>query len=168
MVIPKKMNGVLLTGHGGFDKLEWHEDLGVPEPGEGEVLIRVLASSVNNTDINTRTAWYSKSVRGDTASVIAKGSTGANAADGGWSGEPISFPRIQGADCCGEIVAVGARGALPPFQTAAVTNCHFKSQMVSSFQMAIFPGLKKDRHRGRDNGANSIVNLLECVQILYE
>lgn len=108
MSVPKKMYGVLLTGHGGMDKLEWRDDLDVPKPREGEVLIRVLASSVNNTDINTRTAWYSKSVRGDTASGAVEGNVGANTADSGWSGEPVSFPRIQGADCCGVIVAVGA------------------------------------------------------------
>lgn len=106
--IPKKMYGVVLSGHGGLDKLVWRDDIGVPRPGKGEVLIRVHASSVNNTDINTRTAWYSKSVREDTASVASGRGVMAGVADGGWSGEPISFPRIQGADCCGEIVAVGA------------------------------------------------------------
>lgn len=108
MPIPEKMCGVLLTGHGGLDNLEWREDLDVPKPGENEVLIRVLASSVNNTDINTRTAWYSKAVREDTAANAIKENVEASKADGGWSGDPISFPRIQGADCCGEIVAVGA------------------------------------------------------------
>lgn len=107
LAIPKKMYGIVLTGHGDLDKLEWHDDIDVPRPGQGEVLIRVHASSVNNTDVNTRTAWYSKSVREDTASVATGSNLQANASDGGWSGEPISFPRIQGADCCGEIVAVG-------------------------------------------------------------
>jgi len=107
MNIPEKMCAVVLTGHGGLDRLEWREDLDVPRPGEGEVLIEVSASSVNNTDINTRTAWYSKAVRGDTASGAAEGNAEADTADGGWSGEPLVFPRIQGADCCGEIVAVG-------------------------------------------------------------
>ncbi|MBT3359131.1 MAG: zinc-binding dehydrogenase [Rhodospirillales bacterium] len=107
MNVPEKMSGVVLSGHGGLDKLEWREDLDVPQPHQGEVLIRVHASSVNNTDINTRTAWYSKSVRGGTSSGGKQGNTEADTADGGWSGVPISFPRIQGADCCGEIVAVG-------------------------------------------------------------
>ena len=52
--LPKTMAAVLLTGHGGFDKLEYREDVPVPQPKMGEVLIRVLAAGVNNTDINTR------------------------------------------------------------------------------------------------------------------
>ncbi|NEV63974.1 alcohol dehydrogenase family protein [Thiorhodococcus minor] len=107
--IPETMFGVVLTGHGGLDKLEWRDDLPVPKPERDEVLIRVHASSVNNTDINTRTAWYSKSVRGDTASAATGGASEAAAADGAWSGQPIAFPLIQGADCCGEIVAVGGQ-----------------------------------------------------------
>lgn len=73
----------------------------------GEVLIRVAAAAINNTDINTRTAWYSKSVRGATEAGGADGFAGADDVDGGWDGSGITFPRIQGADCCGRIVAVG-------------------------------------------------------------
>lgn len=105
--IPETMKGVVLTGHGGLDKLVYREDLTVPKPGPGEVLIRVGAAAVNNTDINTRIAWYSKSVRGDTASGGAGGFEDLDESDGGWSGDAIRFPRVQGADCCGRIVAVG-------------------------------------------------------------
>ena len=89
----RTMRGVWLTGHGGLDKLEVHSDIPVPDPGPREVLIRVAAAGVNNTDINTRTAWYSKE---DGASE-----------DASWAGAPLHFPRIQGADVCGRIVAVG-------------------------------------------------------------
>ncbi|WP_282024904.1 alcohol dehydrogenase family protein [Limimaricola cinnabarinus] len=106
MTLPETMKAVILTGHGGLDKLEWREDVPVPRPEAGEVLIRVGASAVNNTDVNTRTGWYSKAVRGDTGSAATEGYAGASDADGAWSGA-LSFPRIQGADCCGEIVAVG-------------------------------------------------------------
>ncbi|MBT0958373.1 alcohol dehydrogenase family protein [Alphaproteobacteria bacterium KMM 3653] len=100
------MKAVVLTGHGGFDRLEWREDVPVPRPQAGEVLIRVGGSALNNTDVNTRTGWYSKAVRGDTGSAASGGYDGASDADGGWAGA-LSFPRIQGADCCGVIVAVG-------------------------------------------------------------
>ncbi|WP_099867589.1 alcohol dehydrogenase family protein [Pararhizobium haloflavum] len=100
------MSAIVLTGHGGLEKLEWREDVPVPSVMKGEVLIRVGASAVNNTDVNTRTGWYSKSVRGDTGSAATQGYGGASDADGGWAGA-LRFPRIQGADCCGEIVAVG-------------------------------------------------------------
>ncbi|MEQ8480748.1 MAG: alcohol dehydrogenase family protein [Hoeflea sp.] len=103
------MRGMVLTGHGGLDKLEWRDDLPVPEQGAGEVLIKVGAAAVNNTDINTRTGWYSKAVRGDTASGATQGyDDSQSGAEGSWSGEPLAFPLIQGADCCGQIVAVGA------------------------------------------------------------
>lgn len=93
--IPKTMRGVLLIGHGDFDKLVIRDDIPVPNPGPFDVLIRVSAAAVNNTDINTRTAWYSK---GEGASN-----------DASWSGSAIHFPRIQGADVCGRIVAVGGK-----------------------------------------------------------
>ncbi len=107
MAFPDKMAGVVLTGHGGLDKLVRREDLPVPLPRGGEVLIRVTASAVNNTDINTRTGWYSRSVRGDTASGAAAGYGADAGAIGSWSGETMHFPHIQGADCCGEIISVG-------------------------------------------------------------
>lgn len=106
MPLPETMRAMVLTGHGGLDKLEWRADVPVPRPGPGEVLIRVGASAVNNTDINTRTGWYSKSVRGDTGSAAMQGYGSAADSDGAWSGA-LNFPRIQGADCCGRIVAVG-------------------------------------------------------------
>ena len=48
------MRGVWLTGHGGLDKLEPRDDIPTPRPGPREVLVRVAAAAVNNTDINTR------------------------------------------------------------------------------------------------------------------
>lgn len=106
MTLPTVMRGVVLTGFGGFDKLEYRIDLPVPRPGKGEVLIRVGAAGVNNTDINTRIGWYSKTVEGSTSEGGASGF--AEAEDDGWSGAPFTFPRIQGADAAGRIVAVGA------------------------------------------------------------
>jgi NADPH:quinone reductase-like Zn-dependent oxidoreductase len=106
-VLPEKMSAVLLLGHGGLDQLQFRTDVPVPRPGAGEVLIRCRATSINNTDVNTRTAWYSKSVTGATNAGDPTAAESAGGADGGWTGEPIHFPRIQGADCYGEIVDVG-------------------------------------------------------------
>ena len=92
--IPKTMHAVLLTGHGGLEKLEYKTDISVPVPKDDEVLIKVSAAGVNNTDINTRTGWYSKSTNNDGSS---------------WSGTPLKFPLIQGIDVCGTIVSVGSK-----------------------------------------------------------
>lgn len=103
---PAHMSAMVLTRHGGLDALEWRTDMPTPRPAEGQVLIHVGAAAVNNTDVNTRIGWYSKSVRGDTGGGGADGFDAQVEGDGGWDGA-IAFPRIQGADCCGRIVAVG-------------------------------------------------------------
>ncbi len=85
------MQAVLLTGHGGLDKLELRHNVPVPRPRSDEVLIRVEAAAVNNTDINTRTAWYARS----------------DSDHGSWGGSSLNFPLIQGGDCCGHVAGVG-------------------------------------------------------------
>ena len=106
--IPKTMHAVMLTGHGGIDMLVYKTDVEVPLPKSDEVLIRVKASGVNNTDINTRIGWYSKSVTSDTNKGGASGLEDAKKNDSSWSGKPLKFPLIQGADVYGEIVNVGS------------------------------------------------------------
>lgn len=101
------MSGVSTLGHGGPEMLVWRDDLPVPSAGPDEVVIKVAAAAVNNTDINTRIGWYSKAVTGATDDVSASNDADGNT-DGGWSGTPLPFPIIQGADCCGYIVDVGA------------------------------------------------------------
>lgn len=91
MELPDTMSAMVLVGHGGPEQLVWRDDIPLPHPAADEVLIEVGASAVNNTDINTRIGWYSR-----------------DESDTGWSGESLDFPLIQGADCCGRIVAVGA------------------------------------------------------------
>ncbi len=99
------MKAVLLRGYGGFEQLDYRDDVAVPVPGPGDVLIRIGAAGVNNTDINTRTGWYSRTVTLGTAEPAAPVAGDAAAS---WTGAPPSFPRIQGADACGRIVGVGA------------------------------------------------------------
>ncbi len=99
------MRAVLLTGFGGYERLDIRDDVPVPQPRMGEVLVKIGAAAVNNTDINTRIGWYSKAVEASTEAASGRFDA---AGDDGWSGQAFSFPRIQGADCCGRIAAVGA------------------------------------------------------------
>lgn len=108
MTLPSTMAAVLLTGHGGLDKLEYRTDVPVPQPRSDEVLIAVAAAGINNTDINTRIGWYSKSISADTNSTAADDVARADEDDASWSGVPLTFPRIQGGDVYGEIAAVGS------------------------------------------------------------
>lgn len=77
------MKAVVTTGQGDYEKLVY-TDVPLPSLAPDEVLLQVLASSVNHTDINTRVGWYG---------------------DGGWQ-HTTPFPLIQGTDCCGRVLAV--------------------------------------------------------------
>jgi len=93
------------TGNGGYDKLVYR-DVQVPQPGPGEVLIKVLAAGINNTEINTRLGWYSSSITTSTeAAATDEADEARTKADGGWD-RPTPFPFIQGTDCCGVVVGV--------------------------------------------------------------
>lgn len=106
MSIPNTMMAVVTTGNGGYDKLEYKE-VPTPTPQPGEVLIQVLAAGVNNTEINTRLGWYSKTVTSATHSQAAtEEDHPSHKEDGGWN-DKTPFPFIQGTDCCGRIVAAG-------------------------------------------------------------
>jgi NADPH:quinone reductase-like Zn-dependent oxidoreductase len=87
------MTAAVLTRHGGADALEVRRDWPVPAAGSGDVLVRVSAGAVNNTDIWTREGAY--------------GLPGQPNAKSGWRG-PVRFPRIQGGDIAGLVVGVGA------------------------------------------------------------
>ncbi|WP_342620232.1 zinc-binding dehydrogenase [Rhodoferax sp. GW822-FHT02A01] len=80
--LPASMMAMVTVGQGGYDQLVYRE-VPVPTLQAGEVLLQVLAAGINNTDINTRVGWY-----------------GA-----GWN-SATPFPLIQGADCCGRVVAM--------------------------------------------------------------
>lgn len=86
------MKAVVLAGHGGPEVLHTRTDWSRPEPGSGEVLVRVLAAAVNNTDLWTRQGAY--------------GLPGDPDARAGWRG-PVRFPRVQGGDICGVVAEVG-------------------------------------------------------------
>ena len=102
----RTMKAVVTLGTGDFSQLSY-QDVPLPQPLVGEVLIQVLATSVNNTDINTRLGWYSPDVTGSTQILATQTSEGVgNSSTGGWSGA-TPFPLIQGTDCCGRVVQLG-------------------------------------------------------------
>ncbi|WP_093192907.1 zinc-binding dehydrogenase [Salimicrobium halophilum] len=82
------MKAVQVTGYGDVDKLEVR-DVPVPEPGAGELLIKVKACAINNTEIWMREGAYG---------------TGGKS---GWKPEGVNFPRTPGSDITGEVVKTG-------------------------------------------------------------
>lgn len=93
--LPDSMAAMLLTGHGDIDKLVYHQDVPVPKPAKGEVLVQVTATAKNNTDRKAREGLYPTKDKGDTTSFQIGGSP------------TLTFPRIQGADVAGRVAAVG-------------------------------------------------------------
>ena len=73
------MRALLITGHGGPDKLEIR-DVREPEPGPGEVVVEVRAAALNHLDLF----------------VLS-----------GLPGIPPSFPHVGGADGAGVVARVG-------------------------------------------------------------
>ncbi|MFG6160157.1 alcohol dehydrogenase catalytic domain-containing protein [Halomonas sp. 1390] len=89
------MAAMLLTGHGDVDRLVYRTDVSVPTPARGEVLVRVTATAKNNTDRKAREGLYPTKDKGEVTSFAMGGSP------------TLTFPRIQGADVAGRVVAVG-------------------------------------------------------------
>mmetsp|Transcript_23785 Transcript_23785/g.42787 ORF Transcript_23785/g.42787 Transcript_23785/m.42787 type:complete len:365 (+) Transcript_23785:52-1146(+) len=105
MTLPDTMSAFVLHRHGDMDAMSFHTDWPMPEVGADDVLIRVGACGLNNTDVNTRSGWYSKAV---TDATTGDGYDTVDQDDPSWGGAPLAFPRIQGADAVGQVVAVGA------------------------------------------------------------
>ena len=109
--IPKTMIAAVTTGTGGYEKLKIRE-IPTPKIRSGEVLVKVLAASVNNTDINTRLGWYSDRVKNSTTQLSVQANTKSQNTEqlSGWNSKTI-FPLIQGTDCCGVVVKAADLGA---------------------------------------------------------
>src|ERR1017187_5953272 len=71
------MKAVLLHGYGGVDQLSY-EDVPEPVPGPGEVLVRVISTSVNPIDYKIRSGMLKVRM-------------------------PLKFPAILGRDVAGEV-----------------------------------------------------------------
>lgn len=82
------MTAAVLRRHGGPEALELRTDWPLPRVGLGQVLVRVGAAAVNNTDVWTREGAY--------------GLPGRPEAKAGWRGA-VDFPRIQGGDIAGVV-----------------------------------------------------------------
>ncbi|MGM0784444.1 MAG: alcohol dehydrogenase catalytic domain-containing protein [Pseudomonadota bacterium] len=93
--VPETMAAMVLTGHGDIDKLVYRQDVPTPRPGPGEVLVQVTATAKNNTDRKAREGLYPTKDKGEVTSFAMGGET------------TLTFPRIQGADVAGHVVAVG-------------------------------------------------------------
>ena len=89
----RAMKAMVLTGHGGLEKYEWREDWPRPEPGPMEALIKVGACGLNNTDVNTRTGWYSRTV---TEATTGDAHAEVDESDPTWGGRPIRFRGSRG------------------------------------------------------------------------
>src|ERR1700761_2562341 len=76
------MRAVVLHEHGGLEKMAYVEDFADPVPGEGDVLVKVKATSYNYHDIFTRR---------------------------GMPGIRIPMPIIMGIDIAGEVAALGPK-----------------------------------------------------------
>ncbi|MCC5892651.1 zinc-binding dehydrogenase [Exiguobacterium sp.] len=83
------MKAVQVTGYGDVDQLQV-VDLLPPSPKQDEVLVRVKACGINNTEI-----W------------MREGAYGTDE-ESGWRPEGVQFPRIPGSDITGEVVEVGS------------------------------------------------------------
>ena len=93
MSIPKTMKAMLLTGHGGPEKLVLENNWLTPDIAPDEVLVQVGACGINNTDIWVREGAYG--VSDDPDAVASFGDS------------PLQFPIIQGADIVGVIIDCG-------------------------------------------------------------
>ncbi|SFG35102.1 NADPH:quinone reductase [Halobacillus alkaliphilus] len=83
------MKAVQVIGYGDVDQLQVVEK-DVPEPKSNEVLIKVKACAINNTEIWMREGAYG---------------TGGKS---GWRPEGVQFPRIPGSDITGTIEKAGS------------------------------------------------------------
>lgn len=75
------MNAVLMQGYGEVSQLKYGETSD-PQPGPGEVLVKVLGTSINPVDLKIRQGAMKERM-------------------------PLEFPFILGRDVAGEIVAGG-------------------------------------------------------------
>ncbi len=113
------MKAVLLEGYGGVDQLVYKE-VPIPVAGPGEVLVKLIATSVNPIDLKIR--------RGAMKAIM-----------------PLQLPAILGYDLSGEVVALGegATGVAVNDRVMAVTGQCYAEYVPckAEFLAHIPPGL---------------------------
>ncbi|KAK7967681.1 uncharacterized protein PG986_001958 [Apiospora aurea] len=93
--LPKTMRAVVCAEPGGVDVLKL-QDIPIPTPANGQVLIRILGFGINRAEMYTRQG-HSPTVK---------------------------FPRIVGIECIGRIVAYGGSAEVPPHPVGSrVATC---------------------------------------------
>jgi len=134
------MSAVLLKGYGGFEQLEYRSDVPIPVPCDNEVLIRVHAAGVNNTDINTRAGWYSRSVTQGTdacGSIVAVGRD----VDAARIGERVLVEPVFRVAGSARVAYFGSErdGAFAQYACAPAAHVHALSSSLSDAELACFP-----------------------------
>jgi len=125
------MKAVILTGFGGPEKLVYTQ-VHKPVPKQGEVLIKVGACSVNNTDINTRTGWYAAEDNFQAILQDTKENDPNNTAC--WTQNGTEFPRIQGADIVGQVVEIGSDVEPQILQKRVIVDSWIREEKSDDYQ----------------------------------
>ncbi|NET46656.1 alcohol dehydrogenase family protein [Okeania sp. SIO2B3] len=125
------INAVILTGFGGPEKLVYTQ-IPKPTPKPGEVLIKVGACSVNNTDINTRTGWYAAE---DNFQAILQDTKENNPNNTScWTQNGTDFPRIQGADIVGKVIEIGENVDVEFLQQRVIVDSWIRDETLDDYQ----------------------------------
>jgi NADPH:quinone reductase-like Zn-dependent oxidoreductase len=105
------MKAVLLHGYGGVDQLAY-QDVPEPEPQAGEILVKVVATSINPVDLKIR--------RGDLKDEI-----------------PLQLPAILGHDLAGVVASLGpgANGFQPGDRVMGVVSHSYAEFLVAKSEV---------------------------------
>jgi NADPH:quinone reductase-like Zn-dependent oxidoreductase len=107
---PETMRAMVLTGFGSYDTLHYRPDIPVPTPADDEVLVKVAACGINNTDIWTREGAYGTGENSGHMLNRAEVATGETVlitgASGGVGSALVQLARLRGA----RVIAVIGRG----------------------------------------------------------
>jgi NADPH:quinone reductase-like Zn-dependent oxidoreductase len=138
------MKAFELQGFGGLDDLAW-VDRPIPEPGHGEVLIRMKAASLNYRDLITVSGGY---------------------------GQSVKTPLVPLSDGCGEVVGVG-EGVLSLVPGDRVATLFFQNWMdgppsfagIASALGGFFDGVAQEYMVLKEQGVLKVPDTLSDAQV---